>query len=116
MRQLWTVLVIGSLGTAAAGASALLVREPTRAADHLDPPARTDIRFTQNVDLAADIADVFAWTDDQNLIMVYTFAGPNNKNAPAVYDPNVRYRFHVSYAGRDDDDEILITSQFGPGT
>lgn len=116
MSRIANILFIGAVGLAAAGASAVLVREPTRAADHLDPPSRTDIRFNTKPDLPADIADIYAWTTATHLNMVYTFAGPNDMNLPANYDPNVRYRFHVSNAGRTDDDEFTITAQFGPGT
>ena len=114
MSRFLDVLVIGAAGLLAAGGSALLVREPGRAADHLDPPARTDIRFDPTIDLPADIADIYAWTDTQSLNMVLTFAGPRTQD-PAYYDPNVRYFIHVSNAGRPDDDEYTIMCQFGPG-
>lgn len=110
------LLFFGVIGVAAAGASALIVQDPGRAADHLDPPARTDIRFDPTIDLPADIADIYAWTDATNLNMVYTFAGPSTGTLSAFYDPRVRYRFHVSNAGRTDDDEFTIMAQFGPGT
>lgn len=109
-------LFVGVVGLAAAGASALLVREPVVAADHLDPPSRTDIRFDPTVDLAGDIADIYSWTTPTYLNMVFTFAGPNAANLPGTYDPAVLYRFHLSTSGRPDDDEYLITARFGPGT
>lgn len=116
MSRLTDVLFLGAISLAAAGASAVIVRDPGQAADHLDPPARTDIRFDPTIDLPADIADIYAWTDANNLNMVYTFAGPSAGTLAAFYDPNVRYRFHVSNAGRTDDDEFTIMAQFGRGT
>ena len=115
MSRLTNVLFFGVISLAAAGASALMVRDPGRAADHLDPPARTDIRFDPTIDLPADIADIYTWTDATSLNMVYTFAGPSNGTLAAFYDPNVRYRIHLSNAGRNDDDEFTIMAQFGPG-
>lgn len=116
MSRFASALFIGAVGLAAAGASALLVREPVAAADHLDPPSRTDFRFDPTTDPAADIADIYAWTTSTHLNMVYTFAGPGDQINPATYDPNVRYRIHVSNAGRTDDDEFTIRAQFGRGT
>ncbi|MEQ1726328.1 MAG: DUF4331 family protein, partial [Sphingopyxis sp.] len=43
------------------------------------------------------------------------FGGPSAGTLAGFYDPNVRYRFHVSNGGRTDDDEYLIVAQFGPG-
>lgn len=115
MGRLTHILFIGMVGFTAAGASALLVREPTIAADHLDPPSRTDIRFDPTIDLPADIADIYTWTTPTHLNMVFTFAGPVPGARGAFYDPNVRYFFHVSNAGRTDDDEFTIMAQFGNG-
>jgi|CXWL01.1.fsa_nt_gi hypothetical protein len=112
---LTNALFIGAIGIAAAGASAVLVADRGRAADHLDPPSRTDIRVDPTIDLPADIADIYTWTDSSNLNMVYTFAGPSAGTLSAFYDPNVRYRIHISNGGRTDDDEYLIVAQFGPG-
>lgn len=116
MSRFLSVLTIGAFGLAAAGASALLVRDNATAADHLDPPSRTDIRFDPTIDLPADIADIYTWTDATHLNLVYTFAGPVPGSRGGFYDPNVRYRFHISNAGRPDEDEFLIMAQFGPGT
>lgn len=115
MSRFASALFIGAMGLAAAGASALLVREPVAAADHLDPPSRTDIRFDPTIDLPADIADIYTWTTATHLNMVFTFAGPVPGARGGFYDPNVRYIFHVSNAGRTDDDEFTIMAQFGPG-
>lgn len=115
MSRLSTVLFFGAISLAAAGGSAVMVRDPGRAADHLDPPSRTDIRFDSTPDLAADIADIYAWTDADSLNLLYTFAGPVPGTVAGTYDPDVRYRFHISNAGRPDEDEFLITAQFGAG-
>ncbi len=116
MSRLTDFAVIGVAGLMAAGASALLVRDGVAAADHLDPPSRTDFRFDPTTDPAADIADIYAWTTPSHLNMVYTFAGPGDATNPATYDPNVRYRIHLSTAGRVDDDEHTILAQFGQGS
>lgn len=115
MRRMTSLAMAGGISLATIGLSGLLVGDSSVAADHLDPPSRTDIRFDPTIDLPADIADIYAWSTATHLNMVYTFAGPNTANAAANYDPQVRYRFHLSTAGRIDDDEHTIVAQFGPG-
>lgn len=115
MSRVTDFVVIGMAGILAAGAGALVVREPVGAADHLDPPSRTDIRFDPTIDLPGDIADIYAWTTPTHLNLVYTFAGPVPGARGGFYDPDVRYRFHISTAGRTDDDEVTIQAQFGRG-
>jgi Domain of unknown function (DUF4331) len=115
MSRLTDFAVIGLAGLVAAGASALLVRDSVSAADHLDPPGRTDIRVDPTIDLPGDIADIYTWTTPTHLNMVLTFAGPVPGARGGFYDPNVRYRFHISNAGRTDDDEFTVMAQFGPG-
>lgn len=66
------------------------------AADHLDPPARTDPAVDATPDRAADIADIYAWHTDSDLIMALTFAGPNAANQPGTYDRDVLYTINVS--------------------
>ncbi len=116
MSRLTDMLVIAGFGIAAAGASAVLTTNAGRAADHVDPPTRTDIRFDPTPDVAADVADIFAWTDATSLNLIFTFAGPASKTQPATYDPRVIYRIHLSTAGRPDDDEYVIETRFGHGT
>lgn len=115
MARLTDMLVIAAAGLAAAGASAVLVQDRSVAADHLDPPSRTDIRFDPTIDLPGDIADIYAWPDSTYLNLVYTFAGPVPGERGGFYDPAVIYQFHLSTAGRPDDDEFLIEARFGPG-
>jgi Domain of unknown function (DUF4331) len=116
MPRFTDMLVIAAAGLAAAGASAVLVQDRSTAADHLDPPSRTDIRFDPTIDLPADIADIYGWTDATHLNLVYTFAGPVPGARGGFYDPAVIYRFHLSTGGRPDDDEFLMEARFGPGT
>lgn len=89
---------------------------PNRAADHLDPPTRTDPSVDPTVDLPADIADVFAWHGPGTVRLAVTFGGPNNANAPAFYDRDVLYKLFISIAPPDDTPEITIRVQFGQGT
>lgn len=105
----------GTLAVAAAGAL-LLPGAANRAADHFDPPGRTDPLVDANPDLPADIADVYAWHAGDNLNFAITFAGPNVNTAPAFYDRNVLYKLQVSTAAPDDTPEVVIRVRFGPGT
>lgn len=116
MSRFLDALFVGAIGLSAAGASALLTGDRSVSADHLDPPSRTDFRVDPTTDPAADIADIYAWTTATHLNLVYTFAGPNDSSSAGLYDPNVRYRIHISNGGRTDDDEFTIMAQFGRGT
>lgn len=115
MSRLTDTLFIAALGLGAAGASALMTGDRGIAADHLDPPSRTDIRFDPTIDLPGDIADIYTWTTATHLNMVYTFGGPVAGTRPGFYDPAMIYRFHLSTSGRTDDDEFLMEARFGPG-
>jgi Domain of unknown function (DUF4331) len=90
--------------------------QPGDAADHLDPPARTDPAADSRPDPASDIADIYAFHDANRVVMILTFAGPGAATAPATYDPNVRYRINVSNAGSRTTTEFPIDIQFGRDT
>jgi hypothetical protein len=87
-------------GLALAGGGALMVAQKSRAADHLDPPARTDPAMG-GTDRNADIADVFAWHagsgGDAKLITALSFSGPNPVAAGQKMpcDKDVLYTIHV---------------------
>lgn len=83
------------------------------AADHVDPPARTDPNVDPNPDAAADIADIYAFHDAANLVVILTFAGPQATNLPAVYDRDLLYRLNISNAGARTDAEFPIEIRFG---
>jgi Domain of unknown function (DUF4331) len=112
-----------NLRNALAGAALLAVplifqfsAQPGDAADHLDPPARTDPASDRTPDPASDIADVYAFHDANRVVMIVTFAGPGAATSPATYDPNVRYRINVSNAGSRTSTEFPIDVQFGRDT
>ena len=83
------------------------------AADHLDPPTATDPAVDPTPYKAADIADIYAFHDANNLVIILTFAGPQSTTLPATYDPNVLYKINVSNAGSRTDTEIPIEIRFG---
>lgn len=84
----------------------------TVAADHLDPPARTDPDLDTLPDFAADIADVYAWHSASHVIIAVTFAGPQAGRA-ASYDRDVLYKVNISNAGARSDPEFVIRVRFG---
>lgn len=102
-------------GALAAGTAAALMAPGIGifAADHLDPPARTDPAMDSTPDRPADIADLYAWHTDTSLIIAMTFAGPQATTAPATYDRNVLYSINISNAGDVGDTEIPIRVRFG---
>lgn len=85
------------------------------AADHLDPPARTDPAVDDTPDRAADIADIYAWHTDTKVILAMTFSGPQATDKPADYDPDVLYSINVSNAAPRTTTDIPIRFQFGTG-
>ncbi len=85
------------------------------AADHLDPPARTDILFDSTPDKPADIADVFAWHTATTTVFVVTFAGPVATTLPAFYDRDVLYKINISNTDATTTPNIPITVKFGKG-
>lgn len=83
------------------------------AADHLDPPTRTDPALDTRPDLAADIADVYAWYTPTKVIIAYTFAGPQPGTAAPVYDRDVLYGINISNSGNRSVPTIAIRFRFG---
>lgn len=115
MRQKTKVLA-GVAGIALAiGATQIVPGLGVTAADHLDPPGRTDANVDSTPDRAADIADLFAWHSDDAINLILTFAGPQATNQPATYDPDVLYTINISNAGSRTDTEIPIYVRFGNG-
>lgn len=83
------------------------------AADHLDPPSRTNPSVDSTPDRAADIADVYAWHTDTSVILVMTFAGPQATTAAAMYDRDVLYTLNVSNKAPRTTTDIPIQIRFG---
>ena len=83
------------------------------AADHLDPPSRTDREVDSNPDVAADIADVYAWHSDSVVVIALTFAGPQPAERPPVYDRDVLYTINISNNEVEFDPEFRIRFRFG---
>ncbi len=83
------------------------------AADHLDPPARTDAAVDPTPDRAADITDIYAWHTADNLIIAFNFAGPQATNLPAVYDRNVLYTLNISTSDSVTNPAFPIRFRFG---
>ncbi|MBX3485804.1 DUF4331 family protein [Phenylobacterium sp.] len=83
------------------------------AADHLDPPTRTDPAFDTTPDRSADIADIYAWHTADNLVLALTFAGPAPRDQAPIYDRDVLYTINISNNGAPTDAEIQIRFRFG---
>ena len=100
------------------GALALVILAPgpgVDAADHLDPPARTDRNVTNTPDVPADIADVFAWHTQDRVNFAVTFAGPAAGSMPAFYDRDLLYKILISTQPPNDTPDITIKARFGRG-
>lgn len=109
-------LALAGGGLVLAGAAALsLPGLGLVAADHLDPPGRTDPMVDSTPDRAADIADIYAFHDDTRFYLILTFAGPQPTSQPATYDPDVLYTINLSNAAPRTTTDIPINIRFGPG-
>jgi len=97
----------------AATASFIAVDRGVFAADHLDPPARTDPDVDLTPDKAADIADIYTWYTADNLIIAMTFAGPQATTLPATYDRDVLYTLNISNDDNPFTTEFPIDIRFG---
>jgi hypothetical protein len=77
------------------------------AADHLDPPQRTN-PANGGMDTNADIADLYTWHRTENstinLVTILSFAGPNNPLAAQRMpcDRNVIYAINYDYTANGD--------------
>jgi hypothetical protein len=97
----------------AAGLAFVATRQTTvEAADHLDPPARTN-PDVGGMDRNADIADVYAWYNgegaDRTAVLAMSFAGPNVPAADQATpcDRDVVYSIHID---NNETDGIAPTS------
>lgn len=90
------------------------------AADHLDPPARTD-PAAGGTDRGADIADVYAWHTGSGatgtLTMILSYSGPNDPatGQAVVCDNEALYSLHID----NDDDHVAdrtLEFRFGEDT
>ena len=109
--RLRSLAVAGLLAGTALSLSATEWR--ANAADHFDSPPRTDPLVSTRPDLAADIADIYVWHQNDNLVLAYTFAGPQLADRPPTYDRDVLYTINISNAGFPTDPEIQIRFRFG---
>ena len=88
MRPLTKTILGGGVAAAALFLGFQFAEMPTVAADHLDPPQRTDPSEDATPDRAADIADLYTFYGDGTVKMILTFAGPAATDQPATYDPD----------------------------
>lgn len=116
----WALLVLGLAGAAGLASTSGTYVE---AADHLDPPLRTNpadppAGAGTAADREADIADVFAWHTGSGatgtITTVLSFGGPNPPAADQAVpcDPDVVYQIHIS-SDADFEDEHTIEARFG---
>ena len=107
------VLAVGLPALFLASGAMLLTSRDAPAADHLDPPGRTDPLVDPRPDAAADLADVYAFFDAENVVFAVTFGGPAATNLPAAYDRDVLYTLHLSNDGDPGTTEFPVRIRFG---
>ncbi|CAN5375193.1 hypothetical protein BH10PSE13_BH10PSE13_23150 [soil metagenome] len=117
MTRLYKLLMAAGGVVLAAPLAFMAAERMTPAADHLDPPTRTDPAVdTNGPDVPADIADVYAWYTPTKVIIAYTFAGPKLGDRPATYDRDVLYGINISNSGNKSAPTSAIRFRFGVDT
>jgi hypothetical protein len=116
---LWALLVLTLAGAAGLAATS---GHHVEAADHLDPPARTNPDMG-GTDRNADIADVYAWHTGTGaagrVTLVMSFSGPNAPSADQEMpcDRDVLYTIHLDTDDTDGFENATthdtITVRFG---
>lgn len=113
MRLSKAVLPTAAAFSLALGGLFLVGQQFLTAADHVDAPTRTDPTVDSTPDIAADIADIYVWYTDANVILALTTAGPRPPGEPAYYDRDVLYALNVSNDGDPATTEFPIEIRFG---
>lgn len=109
-KRAWT---IGLPASALATGAVMVASLGSPAADHLDPPGRTDPAVDPQPDIAADLADVYAFFDADNIVFAVTFGGPAATSLPAAYDRDLLYTLYLSNDGNPATTEFPIRIRFG---
>jgi len=106
-------LLLGGALALSVAAGMLVAGRQGHAADHLDPPARTDPAVDMIPDKAADITDIYAWHTDAFLIIALNFSGPQATTLPGAYDRDVLYTLNISNDNQPTTSEFPIEIRFG---
>ncbi|MDP5103647.1 MAG: DUF4331 domain-containing protein [Erythrobacter sp.] len=116
MRNFVFVSMLALAAAVAVPVAFLSGEKPAPAADHLDPPARTNPNNDSTPDFPADIADLYVTHDDQMVTMIVTFGGPAATSLPAMYDADLLFTISVSNQAPRTTTDIPIVFQFGRET
>lgn len=106
-------LALAAAATTGALAALLLVPgQLALTADHFDPPQRVSPRITRTTppDIAADIADVFAFYDATNAYFAVTF------HNVGFYDRDLLHTINISTSPPATSSDIQIRWRYGPAT
>jgi hypothetical protein len=109
-RDIAAAIVMAGSFSLAVGVGGLMFHHKAKAADHLDPPARTT---GEGADIASDIADIFVWNDASTVKIILTAAGPQTPGTPPTYDKDVLYQIHISNTGDPTASQFTITARYG---
>lgn len=106
---------VASVATAFAATGLFLAGDqPTRAADHFDPPSRVQVGTAATPDIPADMADFYLQeTASGNIFVSFDFGGPRPNSEGAKYDRNVTYQMQLSNDAVTSTPEISIEFRFG---
>ncbi|NJK31091.1 MAG: DUF4331 domain-containing protein [Deltaproteobacteria bacterium] len=94
------ITIAGIIIAFGVGVLAGLTTPNAQAADHVDAPV---LLLTP----AADLADLYAWHDAEQLTIALTFAGLREAGLAAPYDPNLLYAIHIDEDGDSAADQVI---------
>lgn len=114
MKTSITWLATGS-GLAVLGALMMVPGQLALSADHFDPASRTDPAVDATPDFDADIADLYAFHDADNVYIIETWGGPAATNKAGFFDRDVLHTINISTSAPASSADISIRARFGPG-
>ncbi len=113
MRSTSRLMLAGGAAVLAIPLAFLSADRVAVAADHLDPPTRTDPAMDATPDIPADIADVYAWHTATSVVIALTFAGPQATTRAATYDRDVLYTINIANGPSKSTPTIPLKIRFG---
>ena len=102
-----TIALVAALSMVTGGS---MIERGAKAADHLDPPARTT---GEGADVPSDIADIFVWNDATTVKIIMTTAGPQVAGTSPFFDKDVLYQLHISNTGDPTTSQFNISIRYG---
>ena len=115
--QRTTILALGGAAITATVLAALLLvpGQVALSADHFDPASRTDPLVDATPDFDADIADLYAFHDADNVYIIETWGAPAATNLAGFFDRDIIHTIKISTEAPATSADVIIRTRFGKG-